>query len=250
MLLLRSALFNLAFYLMLIGLMLFGMPLVLRGRQGIFRLLHLWGRGTIFLLKHICKIKVEFRHAERVPEGAVLVAAKHQSILETIVIPLHFNNFTFILKNQLKYIPIFGWYLSVAEQIAIDRANGQNSMRQVISKAKLAFAEGRQMFIFPEGTRRPVGAVPAYKPGATLIYRRTSVRCLPVAINTGMFWPRRKFLRYPGTVVIEFLPVIEPGLDGAVFGRLLQETIETASNALMREALAENPDRAQLISKI
>lgn len=249
MLFLRSALFNLAFYLMLIGLMLFGMPLVLKGRQGIFLLLHLWGRGTIFLLKHICNIKVEFRHAERVPKGALLVAAKHQSFLETIIIPLYFDNFTFVLKKQLKYIPVFGWYLTIAEQIAIDRGNGQGAMRQVITKAKAAFAEGRQMFIFPEGTRRPVGAFPAYKPGANLIYRRTGVRCLPVAINTGMFWPRRKFLRYPGTVVIEFLPVIEPGLEGAAFGRHLQETIENASNALMREALEMNPDRAHLIQK-
>ena len=247
MLFLRSALFNLAFYILLIGLMIFGLPMVLQGRQGIFLLLRAWARGTIFLLKHICNITVEFRHAERIPKGSLLIASKHQSFLETFTMPLFFNDFTFVLKKQLKYIPIFGWYLTVAEQIAIDRGDGKSAMRQVISKATLAFAAGRQMFIFPEGTRRPVGAAPAYKPGANLIYTRTGVRCLPVAINTGLFWPRRKFLRYPGTVVIEFLPVIEPGLDGTTFGKALQDAIETASNALIKEALAQNPDRAHLI---
>ncbi len=247
MLFLRSALFNLAFYIMLIGLMIIGLPMVLKGRQGIFLLLRLWAKGTIFLLKHICNINMEFRHAERIPKGALLIASKHQSFLETFTMPLFFEDFTFVLKRQLEYIPIFGWYLRVAEQIAIDRGDGKSAMRQVIGKATKAFAEGRQMFIFPEGTRRPVGAPPAYKPGASLIYARTGVRCLPVAINTGLFWPRRKFLRYPGTVVIEFLPAIEPGLDSAAFGKALQEAIETGSNALTQEALARNPDRAHLL---
>ncbi len=250
MLFLRSALFNLAFYLMLIGLMIFGLPLMLRGPTGVYWLLRRWARGTIFLLKYICNIKVEFRHVENIPKGSLLIAAKHQSFLETFLMPIYFDDFTFVLKNQLKYIPVFGWYLSVAQQIAIDRSNSGSAMRQVIAKAKVAFSQGRQMFIFPEGTRRPVGAPPAYKPGANLIYTRTGVRCLPVAINTGMFWPRRKFLRYPGTVVIDFLPVIEPGLNAAAFGAELQKRIETASNGLIREALAEHPDRAHLVQAV
>ncbi|MBV1705800.1 MAG: 1-acyl-sn-glycerol-3-phosphate acyltransferase [Hyphomicrobiales bacterium] len=247
MLFLRSVLFNLAFYILLIGLMILGLPMMLKGRQGIFLLLRAWARGTIFLLKHICNITMEFRHAERIPKGALLIASKHQSFLETFTMPLFFDDFTFVLKKQLEYIPVFGWYLRVAEQIAIDRGDGKSALRQVIAKASQAFAEGRQMFIFPEGTRRPVGAPPAFKPGASLIYARTGVRCLPVAINTGLFWPRRKFLRYPGNVVIEFLPVIEPGLDSAAFSKELQGLVETASDRLAKEALAQNPDRAHLL---
>jgi 1-acyl-sn-glycerol-3-phosphate acyltransferase len=149
-----------------------------------------------------------------------------------------------VLKRELTYIPFFGWYLLRAEQIAIDRANAQTALRQLTAKAKALFAEGRQLFIFPEGTRRPPGAPPAYKAGAAYVYDKTGVPCLPVALNAGLFWPRRRFLRFPGTILVEFLPPIAPGMKREAFLRELQWRIETATDRLIAEAAGHEPQAA------
>ena len=145
--------------------------------------------------------------------GAVLIAAKHQSFLETFALLKYAPDFAIILKRQLTYVPLFGLYLIVSKQIAIDRARGRQALQQIAGAAKLVFAAGRQVFIYPEGTRRLPGAPPKYKQGAAALYTETGIGCLPVAVNTGLFWRRRGFLRRPGLAVIEYLPVIAPGLD-------------------------------------
>ena len=120
-------------------------------------------------------------------------------------------DFAIILKRQLMYIPVFGLYLSVGGQIGIDRAKGRSALSQIIEQAGAVLRAGRQVYIYPEGTRRTPGAEPIYKHGVAFLYEATGAPCVPVALNTGLFWGRRGFLRKPGTAVIEFLPAIPAG---------------------------------------
>jgi 1-acyl-sn-glycerol-3-phosphate acyltransferase len=249
MLAIRSLLFNALFYLTLVVLMIIGLPTMLFGRKAIFALARLWAATFVWLLEKICGLRLEYRGVENIPPGAVLIAAKHQSFLETFALLKYAPDFAIILKRQLTYIPLFGLYLIVSKQIAIDRARGRQALQQIAVAAKPVFAEGRQVFIYPEGTRRPPGAPPKYKQGATALYLETGVACLPVAVNTGLFWRRRGFLRRPGLAVIEYLPVIAPGLDRAEFSKRLQSTIESACDRLNAEAVKKDPSLAAVIAE-
>lgn len=241
MIVLRSLIFNTLFYLNLIILMILGLPAILIGRNAVFSMARLWARSSLWLLEKICGLKAEIRGIEKIPAGAILVTPKHQSFWETFALCLYFDDFSYILKRELRWIPLFGWYLYGGDQIAINRGSGRAALAEATAAARKVFAEGRQIIIFPEGTRRPPGAPPAYKYGATHIYGASDVACLPVALNAGLFWPRRKFIRRPGTIVVEFLDPIPPGLDKAEFARLMEERIETASNRLLQEAVSEDP---------
>jgi 1-acyl-sn-glycerol-3-phosphate acyltransferase len=192
-------------------------------------------------LEKICSIKIEFRGLENIPKGACIIASKHESTLETFALTLHAPDFTFVLKRELLSIPFFGWYLRRAEQLGIDRSKGSQALTNITREASRILAEGRQIFYFPEGTRRAVGAPSAYRSGIAHVYMATGAVCLPVALNSGLFWPRRGLLRRRGTVVIAFLKPIQPGLDKRTFMRLLQQSIETASAELVAEAIANDP---------
>ncbi|MGO4872569.1 MAG: lysophospholipid acyltransferase family protein [Roseiarcus sp.] len=238
---LRSLAFNVAFYLNLIALMILGLPLILRGRHGVFFMARLWGSTSVWLLETICGLRVEYRGLENIPKGGYILAAKHESFLETFALLKYAPDFAIVLKKQLVFIPIFGLYLVGARQIAIDRSRGHTALSQIISQAREILRGDRQVFIFPEGTRRPPGAPPRYKYGVTAIYGETGAPCLPVALNTGLFWGRRGFTRRPGVAVIEYLPPIQPRLDRCAFAERLQETIETACRRLNAEAVAADP---------
>jgi 1-acyl-sn-glycerol-3-phosphate acyltransferase len=247
MIFIRSALFNFLFYANTILIMIAGLPTMLFGRRAVLALTRAWARSSLWLMKIVCGTSAEFRGVENIPKGACLVAPKHQSLWETFALTLYFDDFSYVLKRELTFIPFFGWYLLRGEQIAIDRANAQTALRQLIAKAKALFAEQRQLFIFPEGTRRPPGAPPVYKAGVAYVYEKTGVPCLPVALNAGLFWPRRRFLRFPGTVLVEFLPAIAPGLKREAFLRELQWRIETATDRLIAEAAQSRPDGPALV---
>jgi 1-acyl-sn-glycerol-3-phosphate acyltransferase len=244
MLLLRSLLFNALFYVNLTVLLILGLPLLFFGRRAIILLAHAWGWSSIWLMEKICGTRVEFRGREHLLKEGCIVAAKHQSAWETFALCTQLRDFTYILKRELTRVPLFGFYLIRADQIAIDRKSRSAALKQLVAEAGEAIAEGRAIFIFPEGTRRPAGAPPHYKAGVAHLYAAEGAPCVPVALNSGLFWPRRKFLRYPGTIVIEFLPVIPAGLPTAEFLPKLQRVIEEASDRLMAEALAENPGLA------
>lgn len=243
----RSAIFNLCFFTVTAAILIGGLPTLLGGRHAVFKLARLWSRTSRWLLESICGLRVEFRGAENIPDGAFILAAKHQSTLETFALVEYVEDFSFILKRELTLIPLFGWYLKRAEMIAIDRKSGRAALEQVIERSRELLAEGRSVFIFPEGTRTKAGAEPKYKMGVAHIYAATGARCLPTALNTGVFWPRRSFRKYPGVVVIEFLPVIEPGLDRSDFLALLQSRVEDASNALISEAVAADGSNARRV---
>lgn len=241
MLLIRSILFNSLFYLLTTALAILGLPLLFMGRGAVQNLARFWTRASIWLLDKICGLRVEFRGLDHLPKGACIIAAKHQSALETLALTTVTNDFTYVLKRELMSIPIFGWYLKGAGQVAIDRAKRGQALADLARQVREAVAEDRQIFIFPEGTRKAAGAAPDYKSGVAHLYVATEAICVPVALNTGLFWPRRGFLRRGGVVVIEFLPPIAPGLDKQSFMHVLESRIETATDALIAQAIAANP---------
>lgn len=240
MLLLRSVIFNLFFYLWTFVLLIvlipamiwpFGNPVLFIGR--------VWCHGNLWALRIICNLTVDYRGLEKVPSGAVLVAAKHQSAWETFAFFVPFPRPAYIYKRELSYIPLFGWAIWRARQIPVDRGRKGEALASITAGAHAALGRDQQVMIFPEGTRRAVDAPPDYKYGVTHLYSALGATCQPVAHNAGLFWPRRSFLRRPGTVIVECLDPISPGLPPEVFAERLKATIETATNRLVAEARAQ-----------
>lgn len=199
-----------------------------------------WAHGISFLLRVIVGIRVEIRGLENIPDGPLLIGSKHQSAWETFALLPLFSDPAFILKRELMRIPLFGWYAAKARMIPIDRASGSSALKDMTRIAKSEIGQGRQILIFPEGTRRPAGAPPAYKFGVAHLYSSLRVPCLPIALNSGLYWPRRAmFGLRAGTIRVEILPALPAGLRHAEFMRRLQDDIETASDRLLLEGCAE-----------
>jgi 1-acyl-sn-glycerol-3-phosphate acyltransferase len=249
MLTFRSLVFNLAFYVNLVVLMVLGLPMMLGGRHGVFFMARLWGSTSVWLLEQICGLRVEYRGVENLPTESYILASKHQSFLETFALLKHTPDFAIILKRELTFVPIFGLYLTVSKQIAINRGRGHGALSQIIDQAGAVLRAGRQVYIYPEGTRRPPGAPPAYKFGVAALYVETQAPCVPVAVNTGLFWGRRGFLRRPGVAVIEFLPAIAPGRERDTFAERLRSDIETACARLNAEAVSRDPTLAGVLAE-
>ena len=239
MLILRSLLFNIAFYLNLLFWMLALLPTLPLPRWVFMRGARLWARTSMWLMRVIVGTKVEFRGLDSIPSGGLLVAAKHQSVWETFALLTLFADPAFILKRELMWIPFFGWYTWKGGSVPVNRKGGAQALLHMMSRARGEIEQGRQILIFPEGTRRPAGAPPAYKFGIGHLYQHLGAPCLPVALNSGLFWPRRRFLRRPGTIVVEILDVIPPGMPRNAFFKEMQERIETASDRLVAEGLRE-----------
>jgi 1-acyl-sn-glycerol-3-phosphate acyltransferase len=246
MILVRSLAFHATFYITTTLLALVGLPLLACGRHRVQAYARLWTRIAIFLLEKICGTYVVFRGLEHIPPGACLIAAKHQSALETLALTTITRDFSYILKKELMAIPIFGWYLAGAGQIALDRSKRGQALPDLSRQAEAAVAAGRQIFIFPEGTRKPVGAAPEYKSGVAHLYCDTGAPCVPVALNSGLFWPRQGILVRPGTVTIELLEPIAPGLTKQEFLRVLQSRIEAGTERLVADSLGADPSLKQI----
>src|SRR5229473_1764037 len=244
---LRSLVYNLLFYLVLAFWVILGIPTYLMPRWAIMNIARYWARSSIWMLRVICNVKVEYRGLEKIPKGPLIVASKHQSMWETFALVQFFEQPLYILKRELTWIPLFGWYLVKADMIGIDRGAGGRSLRDMIRRAGEAVRRGRQLIIFPEGTRTPVDAPPHYKPGVGQIYADCGVPCLPVALNSGLFWPRRTFLRYPGTLVVEFLDPLPPGLSRDEFLDRMRTAIEEATDRLVAAGQAE---QARLFGRV
>ena len=231
----RSVLFNVLFYLNMIALMCLALPTLLMPRRALLKVVRFWARSNHWLLRIVCGITVELRGLEKIPPGALLVASKHQSLWETFALVPLFADPAFILKRELMWLPFFGWLARKAQMIPVDRGARSQALAAISARARIELARNRQIVIFPEGTRRPPGAEPKYKYGVVRLYAESGVACLPIALNSGLFWPRRSIRRYPGTIVAEFLDPIAPGLDKQVFFERLQQAIETATARLIRE---------------
>lgn len=232
----RSILFGILFYLTTILFLVLGSPLLLGPRSWAMAALKLHARTQLWLLKQIVGLDFEVRGLDKLPAAPFLVASKHQSAWETFALIPLFHDAALLTKRELFWIPFYGWFSYKFGMIPVDRDKGAAALRRMLHAAKERIASGREIIMFPEGTRRPAGAPPDYKTGIALLYSGLGVPCVPVALNSGVFWARRSWTRKPGKIVVEILDPIPPGLPKAEFLSRLQEAIETASNRLVAEA--------------
>jgi len=233
---LRSLLFNVGFYVGSATIAILGLPLLLAPRRWVLAWARLWGDFTVGWATLACGITWRVRGRERLPAGPMLIAAKHQSTWETLAFVGIFPGAAIVLKRELLYIPIVGQAMARAGSIAVARSAGASALRGMVRDAKAAVADGRPILIFPEGTRTPVGGTLPYHAGIVALYRQLGVPVVPVALNSGLFWPRRKFLKRAGRIDVEILDPIPPGLDRDTFMATLRERIETATARLVAEA--------------
>jgi 1-acyl-sn-glycerol-3-phosphate acyltransferase len=231
----RSLVFNALFYLNTVTWLILALPTFFMPYRAILWVAKTWGRINLVLLRAVVGLDYDIRGREKVPPGAILVAAKHQSTWETFALLPLFDDPTFILKRELQWIPIFGWFTIKGRMVPVDRRAGAQALTAMTERARIELSRGRQLIIFPEGTRRPAGAEPRYKQGVAQLYVAEGVPCVPVALNSGLFWPRRSLKLRPGTVVVEILDPIAPGLDRETFFQRLKGEIEGATERLIEE---------------
>jgi 1-acyl-sn-glycerol-3-phosphate acyltransferase len=234
---LRSALFDLFFYGLTTGYCLALLPAYpFISAAGIRRVARSWQRLVLWGLRVIVGLTYEVRGREYLPTRPVIVASKHQSAWETLTFHLLVPEIAVCLKEELTRIPVFGAYLMRAGNIQIDRGAAARAIRSLIDGAKRAVTQGLSVQIYPEGTRRGVGDPPDYKPGVMALYAALALPVVPVALNSGLFWPRHGLIKRPGRITVEFLPPIPAGLDRKLFMRRLEAAIETATARLVAEA--------------
>ena len=232
----RAILYGVWLYGVTVILTVAFVPLVLLPRNALRAGLRLWATLATFGLRYIGGVRLEVRGMDRLPPGgAFLVASKHQSMFDIIPPFAVMPDPIFVMKKELMRIPLFGLLCKKAGMVEVDRGAAAQAMRRLIADARDRLAEPRQLIIFPEGTRQAPGSPPDYKPGVAGIYRDLELPCVPVATNSGVHMDIHGLVRKTGVVVVEVLETIPPGLKRADFMRLLQERIETASDALLRE---------------
>jgi 1-acyl-sn-glycerol-3-phosphate acyltransferase len=244
MLQIRSLAFNIAFYISLILQMIFWTPYYfLAPRHRAWYVPKFWAKSSLWLQEKIAGTKSEITGLENLPEGSYILAPKHQSFWDTIAFLPHIPDALYILKRELTWIPFFGWYIMKMRMIPVDRGSRSKALKAVIAATRAELARNsRQLIIYPEGTRRAPGDEPAYKWGIVELYAQLDIPVVPVAHVAGLYWPRRKFLRYPGTIKARFLPPIPPGLEKQEFmRRLVAETEAACDQFLIEAAHSQNP---------
>lgn len=202
-----------------------GIPVVIIGlfsfRMG-YALAIMWNRSNVYGLKYICGVDWQVDGLENAPDKPCVIMSKHQSTWDTYFLPTLFYPSVFVAKRSLLWIPIFGWALYVLKFIMIDRKSGRSAMSQMCEQAADRLSRGRWVVVFPEGTRRPVGAEPKYRIGGAMIAQKVPCDVLPVALNAGEFWPRMGFIKWPGTITVSIGPVIHS--EGKTAAQILAET--------------------------
>lgn len=235
--LLRSLVFTVWLYVGSTVLAILYTPTLVLPRGAIVKGLHLWGWYVKTGLALICGVRIEVRGRQHMPTGPALIAAKHQGMLD-VAAPFTFLPDTcFVLKKELVRIPFFGWYALKAGMIVVDREGQAAALKKLVTDTQDRMKDERQVAIFPEGTRTKPGAPGQYKPGVAALYRDLGLPCTPMATNSGVHWPAKGIMRYPGVVVFEFLEPIPAGLKRGAFMEELERRIETASAALLAEGL-------------
>jgi 1-acyl-sn-glycerol-3-phosphate acyltransferase len=233
---LRSVLFAITFYLWTALISILSLPVLLHSEHGTIWISKLWAVVSLMLLRMTVGLTHEVRGRDNLPKGPVIVALKHQSAWDTIALWVLLESPAIVLKRSLAMIPVFGWYMRRGKAIVIDRKAGAKSLRPMVAAARAAVAAGRPIAIFPEGTRTPVGARHSYHPGVAALYAQLQLPIVPVALNSGLFWSRRSFLKRPGKILVEFLPTIGPGLDRRLVMAELEGRIEKKTAKLVAES--------------
>lgn len=239
---LAFAVLALLFTALMIVVMLPGLVLPRRRFQ---RLAAFWCRGLLALLRWCCGLDWRLLGAENLPRGPAIIAAKHQSAWDTLVFHVLLGDPVYVLKRELTRVPLFGWYLRKAGNIAIDRSAGLRAIRTMLPAVDRALAEGSQVIVFPEGTRTAPGEHAPYQPGIAALYGRAEAAVVPVALNSGLFWGRRGFRKRPGVITLEVLPAMPAGLSRSAFLAELERRIEMASSRLSAPADPRHPAHHQ-----
>ncbi|MBB3713140.1 1-acyl-sn-glycerol-3-phosphate acyltransferase [Limimaricola variabilis] len=231
---LRSLLFSVLIYAAMLPIALAYLPWALRSRDGAVAAAHRWCAFVRWLAYWLLNLRTEIRGTP--PEGEVLIAAKHQSFLDIILIYGAVPRGRFIMKKELVYAPILGQIALRMGCVPVDRGRRGAAIKKMMEEVRAGRDDPGQLIIYPQGTRVAPGVVAPYKMGTAALYRELGQPCVPVACNVGVFWPRRGVMRRPGTAIIEFLPEIPPNLPPNLFMQQIEEAVETRSDALMAEA--------------
>ncbi|MBX2853891.1 MAG: 1-acyl-sn-glycerol-3-phosphate acyltransferase [Rhodobacteraceae bacterium] len=234
MLLLRSMLFDLWLYSSMAVMGVVFAPAAAVSRNAAYWAMRVYCRQALWMLDRLCGLRVERRG--KLPVGEVLVAAKHQSFLDILVLMRDLPRPKFVMKRSLVWAPVLGLYALRIGAAPVDRDRGTASLRKMRSRLSDQRSEAGQIVIYPQGTRVAPGAEVRYRRGVFGLYREYGVLCAPVATNAGVFWGRRSVVRRPGVAVVEFLEPIPSGMKADPFMALLEERIETASAKLLKEA--------------
>ena len=219
-------------------------PMLLLPRPWFRQFVITWSAGNGVLLRIIAGVRSEIRNREHRPTGAAIVASKHQSEWEAHVFLHELDDPAYVIKKELSYVPGYGWFSAKVNMIFVDREGGGKSLRALVRGAQKAVARGRPVVIFPEGTRVLPGEKLPYRPGVAALYGALGVPVVPVVLNSGMHWPKGSIRRYPGTIVMEYLPPIPPGLPRREFMKRLETTMEEASQRLFAELYGASVETA------
>jgi 1-acyl-sn-glycerol-3-phosphate acyltransferase len=232
----RAAAFNLLLFAWTAVFGTLGLPILLAPRRVVMGFGRLWAQGVLFLLKTVVRLGHEIRGLERLPRGGFILAMKHQSAWDAVILPLLLGDPAPVVKRELLALPFYGWYLARAGAIPIDRKTGAGALRAMLAAARPAAAEGRPIVIFPEGTRTAPGEKRLYQPGVAALYQTLSLPLVPAAVNSGLYWGRRSLSKRKGRIILEFLQPIPPGWPRKKVMEELETRIESASAALLEEA--------------
>jgi 1-acyl-sn-glycerol-3-phosphate acyltransferase len=233
---LRSFFFNVGWYAGTTIIAIVGSPILLMPRRFVVAWSLFWIDFCLWWLRVTCRLTHRVGGLENMPAGPVIFACKHQSSWETLAFSRLFPGAATVMKRELVLIPVVGWAMARVGNIAVERGDGSKALRGLVKQARATLAEGRSILIFPEGTRVAVGDERPYQVGTAALYRQLGVPVVPVALNSGLFWGRRKFIKRPGVIDVEILPAIPPGLSRDVFMTTLRERIEGATNRLVAAA--------------
>ncbi len=223
------------------------LPFGLVSRRAALFTVKLWTHILFWALRVLCGITYEVRGRENVPKGAALYASKHQAMWETVSYFQILNDPAFVLKKELMALPVYGWYSAMLGMISIDRDGKAKALRALLKMAHERIEEGREVVIYPEGTRMPPGTKGEYQPGVAALYKALNVPCVPMGLNSGLYWRRGKSNR-GGKIIVEFGNPISPGLDRKQFMEKLENEIESISNRLVEEGKRDLGDLSDLPS--
>jgi 1-acyl-sn-glycerol-3-phosphate acyltransferase len=240
----RGLAFNVAFFGWTAIAGIIGLPFLIAPRAVTMRFGRFWARIVLVLLRIIVGLDHEIRGLDRIPQGGCIIAMKHQSAWDTLILHVVFSDFAAVVKRELLLVPFYGWYAARAGSIAIDRKAGASALRRMVAAARPVAAQGRPIVIFPEGTRVAPGARLPYQTGVAALYQALALPLVPAAVDSGYFWGRRSFVKRPGRIVLEFLDPIPPGWPRRRVMAELEQRIEIAAAVLLREAEALNEARS------
>ncbi len=241
----RALAFNLAFFAWTAIVGTLGLPFLLTPRAVTMRFGRFWASSVLVLLRLIVGLDYEVRGLDRLPRGGCIIAMKHQSAWDALAVPVVLGDPAVVLKRELLLLPIYGWYAARAGSIAIDRKAGAGALRRMLAQARAPAAARRPIVIFPEGTRVAPGERKPYQPGAAALYQALALPLVPAAVNSGLYWGRRAFVKRPGRIILEFLDPIPPGRTRPRVMAELERRIEAATAALLREGRSTTTTRPQ-----